>query len=145
MLFTFSDAARTDYRYPTLRGAILDHYFSRIVVNASKLSDHMYRMAVLAMCVSDQALDISRYCARFNAVNVPVDVELRCVMMAVVHDLAEAQGAVVTACRNSPLTLPPPPVGDIAPQERAFRRQKSKSANPVRFFSNTVSASARVR
>jgi hypothetical protein len=28
------------------------------------ISDHMYRMAVLAMCVSDQTLDISKYCSK---------------------------------------------------------------------------------
>jgi hypothetical protein len=94
------------------------------------ISDHMYRMAVLAMCVSDQTLDISRYCARFNAVNVPVDVELRCVMMAVVHDLAEAQGAVVTACRNSPLTPSSRLQSATLHPKRAFRRQKSRGANP---------------
>ncbi|KAF8269666.1 hypothetical protein EI94DRAFT_1724681, partial [Lactarius quietus] len=42
------------------------------IPNPESISDHMYRMAVLAMCVSDQTLDISK-----------------CVMMAVVHDLAE--------------------------------------------------------
>ncbi|KAF9449410.1 hypothetical protein P691DRAFT_727991 [Macrolepiota fuliginosa MF-IS2] len=52
------------------------------VPDAESISDHMYRMAVLAMCTSDASLDIPK-----------------CVMMCVVHDLAEAQ------------------VGDIAPRE----------------------------
>lgn len=51
----------------------------------------MYRMAVLAMCVSDQSLDIAK-----------------CVMMAVVHDLAEAQ------------------VGDIAPREGIPKAEKRR-------------------
>ena len=43
------------------------------------ISDHMYRMAVLALCTSDMKLDIAK-----------------CVMMCIVHDLAEAQGALGT-------------------------------------------------
>src|SRR5258708_23257454 len=87
MLFIFSDVARTNYRYPTPRGAIVYHlYDASLSLMHRSISDHMYRMAVLAMCVSDQTLDISKYCTRFNAVNVPIDVALRCVMMAVVHD-----------------------------------------------------------
>ncbi|KAF8876678.1 hypothetical protein BD779DRAFT_1629340 [Infundibulicybe gibba] len=42
------------------------------------ISDHMYRMAVLAMCSSDSQLDISQ-CPNHS----------RCVMMSLVHDLAE--------------------------------------------------------
>ncbi|KAK0218274.1 HD domain-containing protein, partial [Armillaria fumosa] len=53
------------------------------------ISDHMYRMAVLAMCTSDEKLDIPK-----------------CVMMCVVHDLAEAQ------------------VGDITPREGISRAEK---------------------
>lgn len=53
------------------------------------ISDHMHRMAVLAMCTSDEKLDISK-----------------CVMMCVVHDLAEAQ------------------VGDITPREGISRAEK---------------------
>ncbi|KAJ7147613.1 HD domain-containing protein [Mycena crocata] len=41
--------------------------------NVSIISDHMYRMAMLAMCSSDQSLDLSK-----------------CVQMCLVHDLAEA-------------------------------------------------------
>ncbi|KAI9509670.1 HD domain-containing protein [Russula earlei] len=61
------------------------------VDNNVLISDHMYRMAVLAMCVSDQSLDIAK-----------------CVMMALVHDLAEAQ------------------VGDIAPREGIPKAEKSR-------------------
>lgn len=69
------------------------------IPNPESISDHMYRMAVLAMCVSDQTLDISK-----------------CVMMAVVHDLAEAQ------------------VGDIAPREGIPRAEKQRRES-VRLFS----------
>ncbi|KAG1815455.1 HD domain-containing protein [Suillus variegatus] len=55
------------------------------------ISDHMYRMAVLAMCTSDTALDVSK-----------------CVMMAIVHDLAEAQ------------------VGDITPREGISKQEKQR-------------------
>jgi len=51
----------------------------------------MYRMAVLAMCTSDSALDVSK-----------------CVMMCVVHDLAEAQ------------------VGDITPREGFSKEEKRR-------------------
>ncbi|KAH9967420.1 HD domain-containing protein [Russula dissimulans] len=61
------------------------------IPNPESISDHMYRMAVLAMCVSDQSLDIAK-----------------CVMIAVVHDLAEAQ------------------VGDIAPREGVPKAEKRR-------------------
>jgi len=61
------------------------------IPNPESISDHMYRMAVLAMCVSDQSLDIAK-----------------CVMIAVVHDLAEAQ------------------VGDIAPREGIPKAEKRR-------------------
>ncbi|KAK0457892.1 HD domain-containing protein [Desarmillaria tabescens] len=57
----------------------------------SSISDHMYRMAVLAMCTSDEKLDIPK-----------------CVMMCIVHDLAEAQ------------------VGDITPREGISRAEKQR-------------------
>ncbi|KAG8215085.1 HD domain-containing protein, partial [Butyriboletus roseoflavus] len=61
------------------------------VPNPESISDHMYRMAVLAMCTSDATLDVSK-----------------CVMMCVVHDLAEAQ------------------VGDITPRERIPKGEKRR-------------------
>ncbi|KAH9975797.1 HD domain-containing protein [Lactifluus volemus] len=61
------------------------------IPNPESISDHMYRMAVLAMCVSDQSLDVAK-----------------CVMMAIVHDLAEAQ------------------VGDIAPREGISKAEKRR-------------------
>ncbi|KAG2040109.1 HD domain-containing protein [Suillus americanus] len=61
------------------------------IPNAESISDHMYRMAILAMCTSDSALDVSK-----------------CVMMAVVHDLAEAQ------------------VGDITPREGISKQAKQR-------------------
>ncbi|KAG1743132.1 HD domain-containing protein [Suillus lakei] len=61
------------------------------IPNAESISDHMYRMAILAMCTSDNTLDVSK-----------------CVMMAVVHDLAEAQ------------------VGDITPREGICKQEKQR-------------------
>ncbi|KAG2011278.1 HD domain-containing protein [Coprinopsis cinerea AmutBmut pab1-1] len=55
------------------------------------ISDHMYRMAMLCMLTSDESLDVSK-----------------CIMMALVHDLAEAQ------------------VGDIAPSEGFTKAEKHK-------------------
>ncbi|KAF8524172.1 HD domain-containing protein [Gautieria morchelliformis] len=55
------------------------------------ISDHMYRMAVLALCSSDVKLNIAK-----------------CVMLCVVHDLAEAQ------------------VGDIAPREGIPKAEKRR-------------------
>ncbi|KZT70809.1 hypothetical protein DAEQUDRAFT_764378 [Daedalea quercina L-15889] len=61
------------------------------VPGPESISDHMYRMAMLAMCTSDATLDVSK-----------------CVMMCLVHDLAEAQ------------------VGDIAPREGIPRAEKRR-------------------
>ncbi|KAJ7114134.1 HD domain-containing protein [Mycena epipterygia] len=61
------------------------------IPNPESISDHMYRMAMLAMCSSDQKLDISK-----------------CVMMCLVHDLAEAH------------------VGDIAPREGITSAEKRR-------------------
>ncbi|KAI3619261.1 hd domain-containing protein [Moniliophthora roreri] len=61
------------------------------IPNAESISDHMYRMSVLALCSSDSNLDIAK-----------------CVMMCVVHDLAEAQ------------------VGDIAPHEGISKAEKHR-------------------
>ncbi|CEL61882.1 HD domain-containing protein 2 OS=Danio rerio GN=hddc2 PE=2 SV=1 [Rhizoctonia solani AG-1 IB] len=59
------------------------------VPNPESIADHMHRMSILALCTSDTSLDISK-----------------CVMMAVVHDLAEAV------------------VGDIAPWEGVSKAEK---------------------
>ncbi|KAJ6617023.1 HD domain-containing protein [Mycena sp. CBHHK59/15] len=61
------------------------------IPNPESISDHMYRMAMLAMCSSDQNLDISK-----------------CVMMCLVHDLAEAH------------------VGDISPREGISAAEKQR-------------------
>lgn len=60
----------------------------------------MYRMALLAMCSSDTRLDISKYV--YNSGSVPGSEAgvnyfpfYRCVMMCLVHDLAEAQGELL--------------------------------------------------
>lgn len=55
----------------------------------------MYRMAVLAMCTTDTSLDVSKYVHCLVMVYngcVYNSIYIRCVMMAIVHDLAEAQG-----------------------------------------------------
>ncbi|KIK07905.1 hypothetical protein K443DRAFT_153637 [Laccaria amethystina LaAM-08-1] len=61
------------------------------IPNPESISDHMYRMALLCMLSTDTQLDISK-----------------CVMMALVHDLAEAQ------------------VGDIAPREGIPKPEKHR-------------------
>ncbi|KAL1684166.1 HD domain-containing protein, partial [Schizophyllum commune] len=55
------------------------------------ISDHMYRMAIMAMCCSDTTLDITK-----------------CVLLALVHDIAEAQ------------------VGDITPRHGLSKEEKAK-------------------
>ena len=50
-------------------------------------------MAVLAMCTSDATLDVPKSVSLLSALSPGLDpVYHRCVMMCVVHDLAEAQG-----------------------------------------------------
>ncbi|CAE7170861.1 unnamed protein product [Rhizoctonia solani] len=61
------------------------------------IADHMHRMSILALCTSDASLDVSK-----------------CVMMAVVHDLAEAV------------------VGDIAPWEGISKAEKAQREQPQR-------------
>ncbi|KAF5316330.1 hypothetical protein D9619_006498 [Psilocybe cf. subviscida] len=61
------------------------------IPNPESISDHMYRMALLSMISDDPNLDVSK-----------------CVMMALVHDLAEAQ------------------VGDIAPREGISKAEKHR-------------------
>jgi len=61
------------------------------IVDPESISDHMHRMSVLALCSTDQSLDIPK-----------------CVMLAVVHDLAEAIA------------------GDIAPSDGITREEKRK-------------------
>ncbi|KAJ6568363.1 HD domain-containing protein [Mycena vulgaris] len=76
------------------------------IPNPESISDHMYRMAMLAMCSSDQKLDISKWAhwlPRRFSLSVP-----RCVMMCLVHDLAEAH------------------VGDIAPREGISSAEKRR-------------------
>ncbi|TDL23743.1 HD domain-containing protein [Rickenella mellea] len=61
------------------------------IPNPESISDHMYRMAILALCASDPDLDTNK-----------------CVLMCLVHDLAEAQ------------------VGDITPREGISKADKQK-------------------
>ncbi|KZV91483.1 hypothetical protein EXIGLDRAFT_648177 [Exidia glandulosa HHB12029] len=61
------------------------------IPDPESISDHMYRMGILAMCTSDASLDVPR-----------------CVMLALVHDLAEAQ------------------VGDITPHEGISKAEKRR-------------------
>ncbi|SJL03345.1 related to HD domain-containing protein C4G3.17 [Armillaria ostoyae] len=81
----------------------IDHGIGR----PESISDHMHRMAVLAMCTSDEKLDIPKYAAIVSQARISTNGrENRCVMMCVVHDLAEAQ------------------VGDITPREGISRAEK---------------------
>jgi putative hydrolases of HD superfamily len=67
----------------------------------------MYRMAVLALCSEDPNLDISKYGqGTWIQYHARLSIPNRCVMLAVVHDLAEAQ------------------VGDITPDEGFSDAQK---------------------
>jgi len=66
-------------------------WVDRNIPNPESISDHMYRMAILAMCTSDSSIDTSK-----------------CVLMCLVHDLAEAQ------------------VGDIAPREGIPKAEKRR-------------------
>ncbi|KAL1723163.1 HD domain-containing protein [Schizophyllum commune] len=61
------------------------------IPNPESISDHMYRMAIMAMCCSDTTLDITK-----------------CVLLALVHDIAEAQ------------------VGDITPRHGLSKEEKAK-------------------
>ncbi|CAE6513748.1 unnamed protein product [Rhizoctonia solani] len=79
-------------RYLAPKGKIQDktaNYPDRKIDSVSSIADHMHRMSILALCTSDTSLDVSK-----------------CVMMAVVHDLAEAV------------------VGDIAPWESISKAEK---------------------
>ncbi|CAG7851744.1 SubName: Full=Uncharacterized protein {ECO:0000313/EMBL:CCA71656.1} [Serendipita indica DSM 11827] len=79
---------------------IKDCYHVDTIVTPFSISDHMYRMAVLALCSEDTKLDISK-----------------CVMLAVVHDLAEAT------------------VGDITPDEGISKEEKKQlEENAMRNF-----------
>lgn len=55
------------------------------IPNPESISDHMYRMAILAMLSEDPKLDVSK-----------------CVMMALVHDIAEAQVGDITPWEGIP-------------------------------------------
>ncbi|EJD43817.1 HD domain-containing protein [Auricularia subglabra TFB-10046 SS5] len=61
------------------------------IPDAESISDHMYRMGILAMCTNDASLDVPK-----------------CVMLALVHDIAEAQ------------------VGDITPHEGISKAEKRR-------------------
>ena len=90
---------------------------------SASISDHMYRMAVLAMCTSDATLDVSK-----SVLTLCPHRDLmydRCVMMCVVHDLAEAQGMwAFCLCINEVLTVAT--VGDISPREGIPREEKCR-------------------
>ncbi|KZT52986.1 hypothetical protein CALCODRAFT_458536 [Calocera cornea HHB12733] len=66
-------------------------WIQRKVPEPESISDHMHRMAILALCCEDKSLDVGK-----------------CVLLAVVHDLAEAQ------------------VGDIAPSEGFSKAEKNR-------------------
>ncbi|KAF8141937.1 HD domain-containing protein [Boletus edulis] len=83
------------------------------VPNPESISDHMYRMAILAMCTSDATLDVPK-----------------CVMMCVVHDLAEAQGGYPFAWMGLDTHAPSldmsDTVGDITPREGISKEEKRR-------------------
>ncbi|KAL1748163.1 HD domain-containing protein [Schizophyllum fasciatum] len=68
----------------------VDHQVCDIRVS-KHISDHMYRMAIMAMCCSDTRLDTTK-----------------CVLLALVHDIAEAQ------------------VGDITPRHGLSKEEKAR-------------------
>ncbi|KAF9068270.1 HD domain-containing protein [Rhodocollybia butyracea] len=75
-------------------------WVNNAIPNPESISDHMYRMALLSMCTSDAKLDVAK-----------------CVMLSVVHDLAEAQ------------------VGDIAPSHGISKEEKSRlESEAIRVF-----------
>jgi hypothetical protein len=66
-------------------------------------------MAVMAMCTSDTSLDVGK-----------------CVMLAIVHDLAEAQGAEHGTCTGM-IVIHLFSQSETLPQERVFLRLKSNA------------------
>ena len=87
MPLTFYELVGTRSRKVTLCETLLSN-----ANMANSISDHMYRMAILAMCTSDASLDISKCVTRYLFVMTFTSALSRCVMMCLVHDLAEAQG-----------------------------------------------------
>jgi putative hydrolases of HD superfamily len=75
------------------------------------ISDHMYRMAVMAMCTTDASLDVAK-----------------CVLLAVVHDIAEAQGLLTAPVTRDMKLISSVSyaVGDIAPREGIAKAEKRR-------------------
>ena len=91
----------------------------------------MYRMAVLSMLCDDRSLDVSklveRPLLRFSTANRSMS--LRCVMMALVHDLAEAQGEerlIFMPISHIFTHFFYLKVGDIAPREGIPKAEKHR-------------------
>jgi putative hydrolase of HD superfamily len=70
------------------RGMPIASYKLHDFTQPLSISDHMYRMAVLALCSEDSNLDIGK-----------------CALLAIVHDLAEAQGTS-TRCLEGITEIP---------------------------------------
>ena len=87
------DAGRLDFFHivEKLKTTKRTGWIKSMIPNPESIADHMHRMSILALCTSDPTLDVPK-----------------CVMMAVVHDLAEAM------------------VGDIAPWEGISKEEKMK-------------------
>jgi putative hydrolase of HD superfamily len=91
----------------------------------------MHRMAVLALCTTDASLNIAK-----------------CVMLAVVHDIAEAQGTFThdsSPCETTDLSIP---VGDITPHEgfsKAEKHQLEKVCPTTPCASSTLDSQCRKR
>jgi len=71
----------------------------------------MYRMAVLAMLCSDTHLDVGKWVPTMITMyewrqEHVLSRDPRCVMLAIVHDLAEAQGTLDLYCILNPLCIP---------------------------------------
>lgn len=87
------DDADSESRKACELGRIMSSFpFLRTIIDSRSISDHMYRMAILAMCCSDTQLDISKSVPFAKIQNSLLSFDCRCVMMCLVHDLAEAQG-----------------------------------------------------
>ena len=84
---------------------------------------------MFAMLSEDPKLDISKSAQQFPTIfsEIKRDISPRCVMMALVHDLAEAQGifaylSEICACSVYVLLK----VGDIAPRENIPKAEKHR-------------------
>lgn len=81
---------------------------------------------MLAMCTSDVNLDISKYASFSFIVTSFSSVLSRCVMMCLVHDLAEAQGEPMMVVNGGHFMQSASLVGDIVPREGIPKAEKRR-------------------